>query len=94
MAKTSLLLPEDSQPASDLEKRAVDLLRRVRETRRPVALTESGQTTAVLVDLETYQDLLEEIELLRDVHRGLADAEAGRTVPHEEAMTRLLARYS
>jgi predicted transcriptional regulator len=46
------------------------------------------------VDLETYQGLLEEIELLRDVHRGLADAEAGRTVPHEEAMDRLLARYS
>jgi predicted transcriptional regulator len=66
----------------------------VRETRRPVILTESGQTTAVLVDLETYQGLLEEIDLLRDVHRGLADAEAGRTVPHEEAMARLLARYS
>ncbi len=94
MAKTSPILPEDSQPASDLAKKAAALLRQVRETRRPVALTESGRTTAVLVDLETYQGLLEEIELLRDVHRGLADAEAGRTVPHEEAMARLLARYS
>ena len=34
-------------------------------------------------------------ELLRqDIHRGLADAEAGRVVPHEEARLRLLSRYS
>jgi predicted transcriptional regulator len=51
--------------------------------------------------LKTRQDVqpVSELEakaadLLRDVHRGLADAEAGRVVPHEEARARLLSRYS
>jgi predicted transcriptional regulator len=39
------------------------------------------------------QFMLEELDLLRDVHRGLADVEAGRVVPHDEARARLLARY-
>ncbi len=38
--------------------------------------------------------LLEEHDLLRDILLGLADAEAGRVVPHEEARARLMARYS
>lgn len=36
---------------------------------------------------------LEALDLLRDVYRGLADVEAGRVVPHDEARVRLLARY-
>ncbi len=94
MAKTPVNLAEDTQPISELEAKAADLLRQVRKTRRPVVLTERGKGTAVLVDLESYQNLLEEIEFLRDVHRGLADADAGRVTPHEEARARLIARYS
>lgn len=94
MAKIPLNLAEDIQPISELEAKAAALLRQVQETRRPVVLTEKGKGAAVLVDLETYQNLLEEIELLQDVHRGLADAEAGRVTPHAEARARLLARYS
>lgn len=94
MAKVPLNLAEDSQPASDLETRALDLLRQVQETRRPVVLTEGGKGTAVLIDLKTYRALTEEVELLRDVHRGLADVEAGRVTTHEEARARLMARYS
>lgn len=39
------------------------------------------------------QSLVDELELLRDIRRGLADVEAGRVVPHDEAHARLLARY-
>jgi antitoxin YefM len=93
MAKTMFDLTEDIQPAADLQSRAEGLLRQVRDTRRPVVLTEEGRGTAVLVDIASYQSLLEELDLLRDVHRGLADVEAGRVVPHDEARARLLARY-
>lgn len=69
------------------------LLERVRSTRRPVVVTEAGKDAAVLVDLASYRSLLNEIDLLRDIHRGLADVEAGRVTPHEEAMAGLLNRY-
>jgi prevent-host-death family protein len=93
MSRTPLDRAEVVQPASDLQAHAAELVRRVQETRRPVVLTEHGREAAVLVDRESYQELLEELELLRDVHRGLADVEAGRVVPHDEARARLLARY-
>ena len=93
MARTVFDMTEDIQPATDLQSRAEGLLRQVRDTRRPVVLTQEGRGTAVLVDIASYQSLLEELDLLRDVHRGLADVEAGRVVPHDEARARLLARY-
>lgn len=94
MPRISLDMAEDIHPAADLRVKAEDLLRQVQKTRRPIVLTQEGKGTAVLVDVESYQSLLEDLELLRDVHRGLADIEAGRVVSHEEARARLMSRYS
>jgi len=94
MPRILLDMAQDIHPAADLRAKAEDLLRQVQETRRPIVLTQEGKGTAVLVDVESYQTLLEDLELLRDVHRGLADVEAGRVVSHEEARARLMARYS
>ena len=80
-------------PAADLRTRAEGLLEQIRNTRRPIVLTQEGEDAAVLVDIESYRSLLEELELLKDAHRGLADIEAGRVVPHEEVRARLLDRY-
>lgn len=85
---------EDIHPAAELRAKAEDLLRQVLETRRPIVLTQEGKGAAVLVDVDSFQSLLEELELLRDVHTGLADVEAGRVVSQEEARARLMARYS
>ena len=93
MARVPYDLSEDIHPAADLQSQAEGLLKRVQNTRRPVILTEQGRGAAVLVDIDSYRSLLEEIELLRDVHQGLADVRAGRVVPHEEARARLLSRY-
>ena len=87
-------LTDDIHPASDLGSRGKDLLRQVQNTRRPIVFSQEGSGAAVLVDLDSFQSLMEELELLRDIHRGLADVEAGRVVPHDEARARLLARYS
>jgi predicted transcriptional regulator len=56
----------------------------------PFDLTEDIHPAA---ESQADQSLLEEIDLLTDVRRGLADVEAKRVVPHEEARSRLLARY-
>lgn len=92
MAREPYDLFEDV-PAADLRTRVEGLLEQVRSTRRPVVVTQEGKGAAVLVDLESYRSLLDELELLKDVYRGLADLEAGRVVPHEEVRTRLLDRY-
>ena len=93
MAEHALDLTDDIHPAADLPSKAEGLLRQVQDTRRPVVLTQEGKEAAVLLDFDSYQSLLEEVELLKDVHRGLAAIEAGKVVPHEEVRAHLFSRY-
>ena len=87
-----------TSPAGNLQVPAastdtVSLLDTVRETHRPVLLTQDGHDVAVVLDIESYHSLLDEMELLRDVRSGLADLEAGRVVAHEEVRRLLKDRY-
>ncbi len=82
-----------SEPASKLGTDSSAILDQVQETKRPVALRREGQDVAVVVDIESYQGLLDEVNLLRDIHVGLADVEAGRVIAHEEVRTLLRKRY-
>ena len=93
MPRTPLDLTADIQPVSDFRAKASEILRQVRDTGRPVVLTQHGRSAAVLVGVDAYQALLDELELLRDVHHGLADVQAGRTIAHDEVRRRLLERY-
>lgn len=94
MAKIPLDPKEETRPMSDVEGRVAEVLRHVRESRRPLVLTDNGKEAVVLLDFDSYQDLLEEIETLQDIQRGLVDFEEGRVTPHDEVRARLLARFS
>jgi prevent-host-death family protein len=86
-------LENDIQPVSDFRANAATMIKRVRRSRRPLVLTQKGRGAAVLLDLNSYQSLIDELDLLRDIHRGLDDEASGRVVPHEKARRRLLQRY-
>ena len=45
-----------------------------------------------LPDSATWDDLAYEIYVRQAIETGLADAEAGRTLPHDEAIARIRAR--
>lgn len=50
------------------------------------------ETVRRLPEDATIEDAIERLYFLFKVERGLAEAEAGRTVPHEEVMRRFGAR--
>jgi antitoxin YefM len=89
MAKVALDLEADIQPVSDFRANASAMLQQVRDTGRPLVLTQRGRGTAVLLDIGVYQGMLDELEELREVHRGLADVAEGRVVDHAEVAARL-----
>jgi prevent-host-death family protein len=94
MAKVALDLEADIQPVSDFRANASALLQQVRDSGRPLVLTQRGRGAAVLLDIRSYQKLIEEIEELRDVHRGLADVASGRLVDHDDVVARVEARLA
>ena len=93
MSSPPINLQDDIQPVSEFRANTADALRRLRETGRPLILTQNGRAAAVLLDVASYQALVDENELLRDLHAGLEDAREGRVTPHEQAKAELLARY-
>ncbi len=94
MAGVKLDLEADIQPVSDFRANSAEVIRQVKQSGRPVVLTQRGRAAAVLVGVGPYQSLLREVEELREVRAGLADAMDGRVVSNEEARARLLSKYA
>ena len=93
MAKVALDLASDIHPVSDFRANTASLLKQIKESGRPLVLTQRGRGSAVVLDIQAYQDMLEELETLRDIHAALGDVKAGRVLSHGEAKERLLSRY-
>ena len=83
---------EDIQPLSEFRANAAAVLKQVQTTRRPVVLTQHGRGAAVLLALDRYEALVEELELLRDIQIAETEVAAGKGVAHSKARARLLKR--
>ncbi len=60
-------LTSDIKPVSEFRANAAELIERIRSTRRPLVLTQRGHSAAVVLGVEEYENLLEEVELVRDI---------------------------
>ncbi|MGZ7031087.1 MAG: type II toxin-antitoxin system Phd/YefM family antitoxin [Thermoanaerobaculia bacterium] len=85
---------KDIRPVSEFRANAAKLIDQVRESGRPLILTQRGHSAAVVLDVAAYQDMLEEIELLRDVRSSEKQLKAGKAVSNREAKTKLRRRLS
>lgn len=53
---------------------------------------DARQLVESLPESATWDDLAYEIYVRQAIERGVAEADAGRTVPHDEAMARIRSR--
>lgn len=87
-------IAQDIRPSSQMRTRGAALLREVEQTRRPVVLTEKGEAKGVLMDVASYQSLLDATMLLKLLAQGEEDIRRGRTVSQELVFARARARLS
>lgn len=85
-------LAEDILPLSEFRSDAAGMIQRMKETRRALILTRRGHSSAVVLDIGVYQSLLDEVQLLKEVHTAIAQVESGQGIPQEEAHRRAIAR--
>lgn len=70
--------------------RLTELVKRADKTYESIVITRNGRPKAVLMSYDELEGLLETLEimkdraLVRDIVKGLKDAEAGRVVPFEK----------
>ena len=86
-------LETDVKPVSEFRANAAELIEQVRESGRPLVLTQRGKSAAVVLDVGGYESLLSEIELLRDVRTAVEQLDAGNGVTNRTAKAELRKRF-
>ena len=71
---TSMKPTQDIQSLSTFRANVASFVDQVRSTHRPLILTQHGRSAAVLMGAADYEDLIEELEVLRDT-KSLGKAE-------------------
>jgi len=83
----------DVRPVTEFRSHTSAVLEQVQKTRRPVILTQHGRSAGVLLDVDSYEALVEEVAVIRDIRTAEAQLDAGLGIPHEAVEKRLRERY-
>jgi len=74
-------------PVSDLRQDAAKVLKRVKDSREPVVITQRGRAAAVMLSVEAFEQSERDRELLRLLARGERDLEAGEGQDLDSVLT-------
>ena len=84
----------DIQPVTEFRANAAQFIEQVRETGEPLILTQHGRSAAVLLDVDAYEAMMDELELLRDVRQAEDQVAAGKGLSHAAVAKKLRARLA
>ncbi|MFH1763940.1 MAG: type II toxin-antitoxin system Phd/YefM family antitoxin [Gemmatimonadota bacterium] len=82
------------RPLSAFRANAAGFLEQVRASKRPLVLTQHGRSAAVVLDVDEYEALVDEVELLRDIRQAQAELARGEGLPHDQVVAELRARLT
>ena len=85
-----LRVDQDIRSMSEFRSGIASFFKQVRETRRPLVITQHGRGVAVLLDVAEYEAMREQIELLRDIQLATTQLENGEEVSHQEARRQVI----
>ena len=82
----------DIQPVTEFRANAAQFIEQVQATGEPVILTQHGRSAAVLLDVNSYERMVDELALLRDVRVAEGQIAAGKGRSHAAVAKALRAR--
>ena len=90
----ALLRPSvDVRPVTEFRANTSAVLDQVHATKRPVILTQHGRSAAVLLDVDVYESLVDEVAAIRDIRTADQQLDAGMGIPDEVVEKRLRDKY-
>jgi prevent-host-death family protein len=87
-----LKIDQDIKPLSEIRISIANYIKQVRDTRRPIVITQHGKGVAVLMDASEYENMQEKLELLTDVQTSLGQLANEQGIVHEDAKNIVLQR--
>ena len=73
-------------PVTDLRQDAAAVLKRVRDSREPLIITQRGRAAAVMLSVEEYERAENERQILRLLARGEKEIAAGKGYDLDEVL--------
>ena len=77
---------KDIQPLSAFRANAASIIEKVKKDHRPVVITQHGKGSAILLDVTDYEEMVDTIEMLKEVNQARRELDQGKGIPHDEAM--------
>jgi len=89
-------LDRDIHPLSDFKRNTPKYLEQLRETGDPMVLTINGRAALVVMDTESYQEILDRLayaEELAALRRGIEEFDRGEGRPARKALEELRRKH-
>jgi len=83
----------DVRPVTEFRANTSAVLEQMHTTKRPIILTQHGRSAAVLLDVDVYESLIDEVAVVRDIRTAEEQLDAGMGIPHEAVEKRLREQY-
>ncbi|MBC3901206.1 type II toxin-antitoxin system prevent-host-death family antitoxin [Acetobacterium malicum] len=58
-------LKEDIRPISYIKTHAADMLKYINDNKNPIIVTQNGEARGVLLDVESYQNMINALSLMK-----------------------------
>jgi antitoxin YefM len=82
-------LDQDIKPLTEFRANVSAFVQKVKKTKRPIVITQHGRSSAVLLDVEEYESLIEKIELLQDIHLAENQFVKGQSIDHADVKNKI-----
>ena len=82
------------KPISYIKTNAADMMNFVNDKKEPLIITQNGESRAVLIDVESYQEMKDAFNLLKIIQFSEMDVQAGRTKTAKEVFSNLRRKYN
>lgn len=75
---------KDIKPISYIKANTAKTIRAVNDNKSPVIVTQNGEAKAVILDVESYQNLIDAVNLMKIISIGEQDIKTRNVLSHQE----------
>lgn len=82
-----LNLTSDIRPISYVKAHTAEMIKQVEDKKNPIVITQNGEAKAVLMDVDSYQNLINSVNLMKIISIGENDFKKNRIFTNDEIDT-------
>ena len=87
-------IKESIKPISYIKSNAAEMMNFVNNRKEPLIITQNGESRAVLLDIESYQEMKDAFGLLKVIQFSEMDVKSGNVKPASEVFANLRRKYN